>query len=114
MDGAVVDELIAAAECVIHSYRAIGGYSVPLSINLQRLEAAVREYEYIVHAMALDSDVNGYDRSKGWGDGNSNQQSEGQGSHQKERQRCNGKSTAEAGREVAAQNEGRPLQTKVG
>ena len=69
-------EVIAAAECVVHSYRAYAGYTVPLSINLRRLDAAVRVWAGLVKAAALDSDTNGFDRSAAWGEGsNSNEQS---------------------------------------
>jgi hypothetical protein len=60
------NEVIAAAEVVVHSYKARGGYTVPLSINLQRLAVAVEEWYSIVHRAALDSDTNGHDRSRDW------------------------------------------------
>ena len=42
-------EVIAAAECVSHTYRAYAGYTVPLSTNLRRLDAAVRAWQVLVH-----------------------------------------------------------------
>lgn len=69
------NEVIAAAECVAHSYRAYAGYTVPLSINLRRLDAAVRVWQQLIHELHLDSDTNGFDRSAVWGNGgNSNEQ----------------------------------------
>lgn len=68
-------EVLASAECVAHSHRAYGGYTVPLSINLRRLDDAVRVWQGLVHAASLDSDTNGFDRSAVWGEGHSNEQS---------------------------------------
>ncbi len=56
----LTDELVAAAECVVKSYRAHGGYTVPLSINLRRLGDAVREWQECISALRLDSDNNGW------------------------------------------------------
>jgi hypothetical protein len=68
-------EVIAAAECVSHTYRAYAGYTVPLSTNLRRLDAAVRAWQALVNERALGSDTNGFDRSALWGEeGHSNQQ----------------------------------------
>jgi hypothetical protein len=63
-------EVIAAAECVTHSFRAYAGYTVPLSINLRRLDSAVRHWAALIHAAQLDSDTNGFDRSTMWGHSN--------------------------------------------
>jgi hypothetical protein len=69
-------EVIAAAECVSHTFRAYAGYTVPLSANLRRLDAAVRAWQVLIHQQSLGSDTNGFDRSTVWGEeGHSNQQS---------------------------------------
>jgi hypothetical protein len=68
-------EVVAAAECVCHSYRAYGGYTMPLSVNLRRLDDAVRVWQGLVRAAMLDSDTNGFDRSTVWSEENSNEQS---------------------------------------
>ena len=67
----LTDEVMAAAECVCKSYRAAGGYTVPLSINLRRLDGAVREWQQCISALSLDSDVNGFDRSERYSNGQS-------------------------------------------
>jgi hypothetical protein len=73
-------EVIAAAECVSHTYRAYAGYTVPLSINLRRLDAAVRAWQVLIRQRSLDSDTNGFDRSALWGvEGHSNEQTRRQG-----------------------------------
>ena len=72
-------EVIAAAKCVIGSYRAYGGYTVPLSINLRRLDAAVRVWQGLIHAASLDSDTNGFDRSTVWGEGEHSNEQRGEG-----------------------------------
>jgi hypothetical protein len=59
----LTDEVMAAAESVCNSYRARGGYTVPLSVNLRRLDNAVRVWQEYVSALQLDSDTNGHDRS---------------------------------------------------
>lgn len=72
----LADAIVVAAESVCASYRAHGGYTVPLSINLRRLDDAVREWQQRVAALSLNSDTNGFDRSSGWGEGSvSNEQS---------------------------------------
>ncbi len=69
-------EVIAAAECVSHTYRAYAGYTVPLSTNLRRLDAAVRVWQALIRELCHDSDTNGFDRSALWGaEGHSNEQS---------------------------------------
>ena len=63
------DEVVAAAECVSISYRAGGGYTVPLSVNLRRLDDAVRAWRACIDGLALNSDTNGFDRSEGYSNG---------------------------------------------
>lgn len=60
------DAVVMAAEHVVSSYRQRGGYSVPLSHNLRSLEAAIYVWQKAMHATALDSDINGFDRSSEW------------------------------------------------
>ncbi len=62
-------EVIAAAECVSHTYRAYAGYAVPLSTNLRRLDAAVRAWQVLIRQQVSGSDTNGFDRSMVWGRG---------------------------------------------
>lgn len=53
-------EVVAAAECVANSYRAYGGYTVPLSLNLRRLDDAVRIWQgFVREAMNEGSNSNG-------------------------------------------------------
>jgi hypothetical protein len=59
--------VIAAAECVSHSFRGYAGYTVPLLPNLKRLDAAVQAWQALVRAAGLNSDSNGFDRSMVWG-----------------------------------------------
>ena len=63
-------EVLDAARCVVNSYRAFGGYTLPLSINLRRLATAQAELDaaaYVEHRDALGgaelSDNAGWDRS---------------------------------------------------
>lgn len=69
-------KVLDAAGWTVNSYRIGGGYTVPLSINLQALANAVDAWREAMHTHSLDSDVNGFDRSaveeKG---GHSNEQS---------------------------------------
>lgn len=60
---AAEQDVLTAAGWVVNSYRAGGGYTTPLSINLQRLTVVVDAWHKAMHTHALDSDVNGFDRS---------------------------------------------------
>ncbi len=74
---AAEQEVLTAAGWVVNSYRARGGYTVPLSFNLHSLAAAVDAWRSAMHQASLDSDTNGFDRSSidaGEG-GHSNEQS---------------------------------------
>ena len=42
--------VVEAARCVVNSYRATGGYTLPLSINLRQLESAQLAYDAALHA----------------------------------------------------------------
>ena len=75
----LTDEVVAAAEMVVRSYRATGGCTVPLSVNLRRLDGAVREWQQHLRALSLDSDVNGFDRSEGYSNGQTQTASSGEG-----------------------------------
>jgi hypothetical protein len=72
----LTDEVIVAAEWVCNSYRARGGYTVPLSVNLRSLDDALRRWNDHLAALRLNSDTNGFDRSQRWEGGeHSNEQS---------------------------------------
>lgn len=60
---AAEQDVLTAAGWVVNSYRRGGGYTVPLSINLQSLAAAVDRWRKAMHTHSMDSDVNGFDRS---------------------------------------------------
>jgi hypothetical protein len=68
-------EVLDAARCTVNSYRAAGGYTMPLSENLRRLAKAQGELDaatYVVHRDQLSagrdlSDNAGWDRSVLWG-----------------------------------------------
>ena len=46
-------EVLAAAESVYNARRSGGGYTLPLSITLQRLDSAVLVYITELHAIAI-------------------------------------------------------------
>jgi hypothetical protein len=83
--------IIDAAGWVVRSYRATGGYTVGLSVNLRSLALALDAWEAAMHKARLDSDTNGFDRSAAWpGEGVSNEQSGQSSEAQAQRRRCAG------------------------
>ncbi len=58
--------MIDAAGWVVRSYRATGGYTVGLSVNLRALALAFDAWQAAMHRAALDSDTNGFERSALW------------------------------------------------
>lgn len=62
------DQVVDAAVLVADSAQG-GGYTPGLSMNLRRLEVAVREWRAHLALLRLDSDVNGFDRSEGYSNG---------------------------------------------
>jgi hypothetical protein len=71
----LTDEVIVAAEWVCNSYRARGGYTVPLSVNLRSLDDALRRWNDHLASLRLNSDTNGFDRSQRCNGGDSSEQS---------------------------------------
>jgi hypothetical protein len=114
---AAENEVIAAAQSTANAYACGGGYTVPLSITLRRLDAAVHAWLAAIAAAALNSDTNGLDRSSGWGEGdNSNGQSQGSNpadtGSSKPSKPCgrSGADSPQTGRRNSAPNSGGPVQ----
>lgn len=69
---AAEQDVLTAAGWVVGSYKAGGGYTAPLSINLRSLADAVEAWHKAMHTHSLDSDINGFIAGEG---GHSNEQS---------------------------------------